>query len=83
MKKHWLQFIKNKYIAACLLFLMCRIELNSLCSEVDELEDKNAEAKESLIELSTNMVTLEKFARETYYMKRDNEDVFVFKERAE
>ena len=28
-------------------------------------------------ELSTNPETLEKFAREKYLMKRDNEDIFV------
>ena len=37
--------------------------------------DKN---KEEMKELFTNQKNLEKFAREKYYMKRDNEDVFVF-----
>ena len=31
-------------------------------------------------ELSTNPKTLEKFAREKYLMKRDNEDIFVIVE---
>ncbi|MCS6818633.1 MAG: septum formation initiator family protein [Chitinophagales bacterium] len=34
--------------------------------------------KEQLAELQTNSALKEKFAREHYYMKRDNEDVFVF-----
>jgi hypothetical protein len=47
------------------------------------LKKKNQLADEALQDISTNTASLEKFARETYYMKRDNEDVFVFKERAE
>src|SRR5688500_9634163 len=97
MKKRIVRFFRNKYLAASAVFLMwicffndidlffiirTRMDLISLNKEVRELELKNTEAKQSLVELSTNMATLEKFARETYYMKRDNEDVFVFKERA-
>lgn len=33
--------------------------------------------KEKLHELSSDKELLEKFAREEYYMKRDNEDIFV------
>jgi cell division protein FtsB len=50
---------------------------------VRDLEKKNEELKISLEDLSNNSASLEKFARETYYMKRDNEEVFVFKERGE
>ncbi len=35
------------------------------------------ESKRLLEELTSNPFELEKFAREKYYMKRDNEDVFV------
>lgn len=55
------------------------MELYSLQKEVKELEKKNEQAKISLEDLKNNQA-LEKFARETYYMKRDNEVVFVFKE---
>lgn len=34
-----------------------------------------------LKELTTNPKTLEKFAREKYYMKRDNEEIFVLVEK--
>ena len=34
-----------------------------------------------LRELSTNPKTLEKFAREKYYMKGDNEEIFVLVEK--
>ncbi|MCC6601372.1 MAG: septum formation initiator family protein [Crocinitomicaceae bacterium] len=98
MKKKLTHFFRNKYIAASAIFLMwvcffndidlffivrTRMELHSLNNEVRELEKKNIEARQSLTELSSNMSSLEKFARETYYMKRDNEDVYVFKERAD
>jgi len=32
---------------------------------------------QAIDELHTNQKSLEKFARETYLMKRDNEDIFV------
>ena len=35
------------------------------------------ESKARLEELRSNDENLEKFARETYQMKRDNEDVFI------
>lgn len=47
------------------------------------LEKKNfyvqqiKETNKQISELSSNPATQEKFAREHYWMKRDNEDVFV------
>lgn len=38
------------------------------------------ETKVSLTELTTDDEALERFAREQHYMKRENEDVFVFVE---
>jgi cell division protein DivIC len=32
------------------------------------------------MQLSTNKAELEKIAREKYYMKRDNEDIFIIEE---
>ena len=55
-----------------------KTKLNDLKREreyyVTQIEKNKAEMKE----LFTNDKNLEKFAREKYYMKRDNEDVFVF-----
>ncbi|MBC7381887.1 MAG: hypothetical protein H7296_02710 [Bacteroidia bacterium] len=34
--------------------------------------------KKEIYELQHNTKSLETFAREKYYMKKDNEDVFVF-----
>ncbi len=33
--------------------------------------------------LRSNAATLEKYAREKYFMKRDNEDLFIFKEKTD
>ena len=55
-----------------------------LSQEVKQLEEEKnyftkeiLEIKTDLKELTTNPKTLEKFAREKYLMKRDNEDIFV------
>ncbi len=55
-----------------------RSKLNDLKKEckyyIHEIEKNKAE----ITELFTNNKNLERFAREKYFMKRDNEDVFVF-----
>ena len=98
MKRRIPSWIKNKYFIATAFFLLwiclfndidlfyiirSRQEVSSLRNEVKTLERENETALKSLADLSNNQASLEKFARETYYMKRDNEDVFVFKERAD
>ena len=98
MKKRIPSWIKNKYFIATAFFLLwiclfndidlfyiirSRQEVSALRNEVKTLEQENESALKSLADLSSNKASLEKFARETYYMKRDNEDVFVFKERAD
>ncbi|MBX7052734.1 MAG: septum formation initiator family protein [Flavobacteriales bacterium] len=92
------KFLRNKYAIASIGFIVwicffndidlfyiiqSRREVGALQAEVREMEVKNVEAKESLHDLTTNSRSLEKFARENYYMKRDNEDVYVFKERTD
>ena len=55
--------------------------------ELWELEDEKEyywveieNTKADLKELTSNLNNLERFAREKYLMKRDNEEVFVFVE---
>lgn len=38
---------------------------------------QTASVKKDLTELDSNLNSVEKFAREKYFMKKDNEDVFV------
>ena len=58
-----------------------RSELSDLRDQRDMLEKASVIAEEDLYNLLTNQETLERFARETYLMKRDNEDIFLFRER--
>ena len=45
--------------------------------KADYYKEETEIARQQLNELLTNEHTLEKFAREKYYMKKPNEDVFV------
>lgn len=54
-----------------------RTEVHKLQEEKDFYEKQTAQVKKDLNELNTNLNTAEKFAREKYFMKKDNEDVFV------
>ena len=98
MKKWILRAVKNKYTLSTIVFLLwltffneidliyifqSRKEVAALRTEVQRMKDDNARAAEALHDLTTNTYSLEKFARENYYMKRDNEEVYVFKERPE
>lgn len=89
------RFIKNKYLLTiiALAIWVAFFDKNDLKTqyefrkEVKQLEEeRNYYAKEisgitdDSKELTSNPKTLEKFAREKYYMKRDNEDIFVIVE---
>ena len=91
LRRIW-SVISNKYIATTLLLFVwiCFFDRNDLISEVklvNKIHHLKAEKKyyeqqtdiaaEQLKELQTNPANLEKFAREKYLMKKDNEDVYV------
>ncbi len=93
-----ISFLKNKYILTLIILvtwilffdkndLKTQIEFRK---EVKQLEEErnyfakeNAEITRDLKDLTTNQKTIEKFAREKYLMKRDNEDIFVIVEERE
>jgi cell division protein FtsB len=52
-------------------------DLNRLQESEQVMTQKIAETKKELNLLKTNPQTLEKYAREKYLMKRDNEDLFI------
>ena len=54
-----------------------RTEVKKLQEEKDFYLKETAEVKKDLSEIDSNLNTAEKFAREKYFMKKDNEDVFV------
>ena len=93
--KKILPYIKNKYTLTFLAFavwvsffdkndMLSQMELRK---EVKKLEGEKqyfvteiSKNKSDMKELMTNPKDLEKFAREKYLMKKDDEDVFVLVE---
>ncbi len=93
--KHITLFLKNKYLITGLAFVVWLLFFDKndfytqhqRSNELEQLEQsKDFYTKEITIErneleqLESNPTTLEKYAREKFYMKRDNEDVFIIKE---
>ena len=87
-----LRLLKNKYFLAAIAFVVWmlffdrndlmsqydyRTQVNKLQEEKEFYIRETEQARKDLDELSTNREKLEKFAREKYLMKKDNEDVFV------
>lgn len=87
-----LSLLKNKYFLAATAFVVWmlffdrndlmsqydyRTQVNKLQEEKEFYIRETEQARKDLDELSTNREKLEKFAREKYLMKKDNEDVFV------
>ena len=66
------------------------VDLIELRSEVSDLKEKRDYFKSEIInvrqsekELFSNNRNLEKFAREKYLMKKDNEDLFILTQKEE
>lgn len=87
--------VRNKYLIAIVVFLVWLIlfDRNSLIDRIRytrQLNEMEAEKEyylmrikedsERLEELKTDRENLEKFAREQYFMKKDDEDVYVIVE---
>jgi len=52
-------------------------QINSLESQIKFYRQQTERDKEKLNELQSNKDDLEKFARENYLMKKENEDIFI------
>jgi cell division protein DivIC len=89
-------WIKNKFFIASALFaaIMLFLDKNDLFTRMDRdrqlrelLQSKQyytnqiAAEQAELDNMKTNPAILEKYAREKYLMKRDNEDLFVIQEK--
>ncbi len=83
---------RNKYFLISIAFLVWMIffdkndlfsqyqyheQVSKLKQERDFYQKETAKVAKDLDELTSNPQKLEKFARERYLMKKDNEDVFV------
>lgn len=92
MLKRVLFIVKNKFIIASLAFIvwMLFFDRNDLSSQMQYTKQrKNLEAEKvfyekeisevekNLEELNSDPRKLQKFAREKYLMKKDNEDIYV------
>lgn len=87
-----LRILSNRYVLGILVFalwvsffdansvvniLSARRRVSALEAKRQYYEQRIAEDRERLHDLQTSRVSLERFAREQYYMRRPNEDVFV------
>jgi cell division protein FtsB len=92
MAKKAIRFLKNKYLLTFLAFLLWIVIFDQhnlidrfrYIRERRQLEHDKAyyrqrikEDAKRLEELQTNDENLEKFAREQYLMKKENEDIFI------
>lgn len=90
-KKKWIRFLSNKYVLILLLFLVWMLFFdtnsvlihNELDGDIRALEN-NAEFYESEIDNDKRFIQkmedsseMEKFAREKYYLKKENEDIYI------
>ena len=58
-----------------------RQQISVVEKENEQKRKEIIETKRAIEELTTNKEALEKFAREQYFMKKANEDVFIFVEK--
>lgn len=70
----WMAFFDRNDIT---LQLKRMHELNKLQQSEKLMNKQIADTREELDLLKTNPQTLEKYAREKYLMKKDNEDLFI------
>jgi cell division protein DivIC len=89
-------WLKNKYLLAMIAFVVWmlffddrdiyvtyfkqRHELKALEESKQYYEQQIASTKKELDQLKINTATIEKYAREKYLMKRDNEDLFIIEQ---
>ena len=84
--------LKNKYVITVFIFIVWILffDRNNLLDRANDFKNLKQLKKDKayyleqidkdskrLEQLRTNNKNLEKFAREQFYMKRDNEDIFV------
>ena len=90
--KNIITFFRNKYILTLTVFavVMLFIDHNDIFNQLERKKQLNDllaskkfyqqqidQTKKNLADLQNNSAALEKYAREKFLLKRDNEDVFV------
>jgi cell division protein FtsB len=94
LSKLW-KIVKNKYVAATLIFLLfflflgennvrvihrLKHELNDLNKEASLIEENIHQDSLEAVSLFGSKEALEAYGREHYYMKRDDEDIYIIKD---
>ncbi|MDY6288465.1 MAG: septum formation initiator family protein [Bacteroidales bacterium] len=89
------RIVKNKYVAATLIFLLFFLflgennvmvthklnrEVSELNKEADLIRQGIEQDSIAAVSLIDNPEAIETYGREHYYMKRQNEDIFLVKE---
>lgn len=91
LSKKWVRTLSNKYVLISAIFLAWMLLLDSnnyfihkeLNDDIEELEKNKKYYNEQIsndlefIEKMKDSTELEKYAREQYYLKRENEDIFI------
>ena len=90
--KRLINLLKNKYFLVSVAFLVWMIffdkndlfsqyqysrQVSKLKQEKEFYQKETDKVRKDLDELTSNPQKLEKFAREKYLMKKENEDIFV------
>jgi cell division protein FtsB len=93
-----LNILKNKYFIVSVLFITWMLffdpkdwqsiaektgKVKKLEQTEKKLNDQIASTKNELNLLRQSAQTIEQYAREKYFMKKDNEDVFIIKSNKE
>lgn len=88
--------IKSKYFITIILFIIWLVffdqnnliqyfkfkkQYKKLLQDKEYYLQKIKEDSEKIYELQTNAKTIEKFARENFFMKKPNEDLFIIIEK--
>lgn len=89
---HIPSWLKNKYLLAGVFFVIWMLffdpkdipsgferkqKLNELQNSEQHLDELITDAQKELDQLKNNAQSIEKYAREKYMMKKDNEDLFI------
>ena len=93
---HIPSWLKNKYLLTGMFFVVWMVffdpqdirsnlvhqaKLKELKKSEQHLNQLITDTRKELEQLKTNAQTIEKYAREKYMMKKDNEDLFVVQSR--
>lgn len=90
-QKRWVRILSNKYTLILLLFIVWMVffDTNSyfihkeLNDDINALQDtkefykKEIDEDKRFIEKMKDSDEVEKYAREKYYLKKENEDIFI------